>query len=108
MKNHKFSIVLMCTATLLVTGAFPAAAQDPVIVQWFVGLGTGGGLSEQIAAQEQVVADFNASHDDIQIELIVTAPQSSIGPDTLAALIADGTPPDIVGPTTGYINTGFG
>src|SRR5688572_23823316 len=35
---------------------------EPVTIRWFVGLGTGGN-PEQIAAQEEVVADFNESHD---------------------------------------------
>jgi len=74
----------------------PVAAQDRVTVTWFVGLGTGTN-SEQIAAQEQVVADFNASQDEVELVLNIAA-SNETARDALSTLIAAGTPPDIVGP----------
>jgi multiple sugar transport system substrate-binding protein len=47
----------------------PAAAEK-VQIRWFVGLGTGTS-PEQIATQEEVVADFNASQDAIELVLEV-------------------------------------
>lgn len=96
MKQSKLSIVIVCVISLLMLGAFPVAAQDPVVVQWFVGLGTGTN-EQQIAAQQQVVEEFNAANSDIQIELIIAA-NNQVAPDTLGTLIAGGTPPDIIGP----------
>lgn len=72
-----------------------SAQDDPVVIHWFVGLGTGIN-PDQIPPQEQIVADFNATHDDIQIE--VTFIDTSDAIDTLSTLIASGNAPDIVGP----------
>ncbi|MFN8528616.1 MAG: extracellular solute-binding protein [Anaerolineae bacterium] len=74
----------------------PVAAQSPVVVQWFVGLGTGT-QPEQIEVQNAVVQEFNDTHDNIQLEIILAA-NNQTAPDTLSTLIAGGTPPDIVGP----------
>ncbi|MDX2162605.1 MAG: extracellular solute-binding protein [bacterium] len=87
-----FAVVLALTVLVVA----PVAAQDPVVVQWFVGLGTGTN-EQQIAAQEAVVEAFNSSRSDIQIELILAA-SNQVAPDTLSTLIAGGTPPDIIGP----------
>lgn len=96
MSKLRFSIVLVSLVVVLVLGALPITAQEPVVVQWFVGLGTGTN-EQQIAAQNQVVEAFNASRSDIQIELIIAA-SNQVAPDTLSTLIAGGTPPDIIGP----------
>lgn len=96
MKHRKIGIVLLSVISLLVLGALPVSAQDPVVVQWFVGLGTGTN-EQQIATQQQVVEEFNATHDDIELELILAA-NNQTAPDTLGTLIAGGTPPDIIGP----------
>jgi multiple sugar transport system substrate-binding protein len=71
-------------------------AQDKVQITWFVGLGTGTN-DQQIEAENQVVADFNASQDEIEL-IINIAPTFDTAVDTLSTLIAAGTPPDIVGP----------
>ncbi|WP_420641613.1 ABC transporter substrate-binding protein [Candidatus Leptofilum sp.] len=64
-------------------------------VRWFVGLGAGSD-EPMFEPQEQVVADFNASQDDIELVLeIVDADQAYA---TLATQIAAGNAPDIVGP----------
>lgn len=64
-------------------------------VRWFVGLGTGTN-AEQITTQEEVVADFNASQDEIQ--LILEIYPYNAARDTLSTQIASGNGPDIVGP----------
>src|SRR5215212_2987109 len=66
-----------------------------VCIRWFVGLGTGTD-APQIATQEEVVADFNASQDRIQLILEIIPFNSAR--DTLSTQIASGAGPDIVGP----------
>lgn len=66
-----------------------------VCVRWFVGLGTGTD-APQIAAQEEVVADFNASQEEIQLILEIVPYNSAR--DVLSTQIASGNGPDIVGP----------
>jgi multiple sugar transport system substrate-binding protein len=65
-------------------------------VRWFVGLGTGTNV-EQIAVQEDVVKDFNASQDKIQLILEII-PNNSSTNDILSTEFASGNGPDIVGP----------
>lgn len=66
-----------------------------VCIRWFVGLGTGTD-APQIATQEEVVSDFNASQDKIQLILEVVPYNSAR--DALSTQIASGAGPDIVGP----------
>ena len=66
-----------------------------VCIRWFVGLGTGTD-APQIATQEEVVADFNASQDEIQLILEIVPYNSAR--DALSTQIASGAGPDIVGP----------
>ena len=76
----------------------PAAEEamgDKVQIRWFVGLGTGTN-AEQIATQEEVVADFNASQDEIELLLEIVPNESAV--DTLATQIASGNGPDVIGP----------
>jgi multiple sugar transport system substrate-binding protein len=56
-----------------------------------------GTNEQQIEAENQVVADFNASQDAIELSINI-APTFETAVDTLSTLIAAGTPPDIVGP----------
>jgi multiple sugar transport system substrate-binding protein len=72
-----------------------APAAGKVQIRWFVGLGTGTDPA-QIEVQEQVVADFNASQD--RIELVLEVVPYDAARDTLATQIASGNGPDIVGP----------
>jgi multiple sugar transport system substrate-binding protein len=72
-----------------------ATDSDKVQIRWFVGLGTGTN-AEQIEAQEEVVADFNASQDNIELVLEIVPYESAR--DTLSTQIASGNGPDIVGP----------
>jgi multiple sugar transport system substrate-binding protein len=64
-------------------------------IRWFVGLGTGTDAA-QITTQEEVVKDFNASQDKIQ--LILEIVPFNAAKDTLSTQIASGAGPDIVGP----------
>jgi multiple sugar transport system substrate-binding protein len=64
-------------------------------IRWFVGLGTGTDPA-QITIQEDVVKDYNASQDKIQ--LILEVVPHAAGRDTLSTEIASGNGPDIVGP----------
>ena len=79
--------------------AAPAAEEpamsDKVQIRWFVGLGTGTDPA-QVAVQEEVVADFNASQDKIELVLEIVPYDSAR--DTLATQIASGNGPDIIGP----------
>jgi len=88
--------VVMLFAVLLIGAVMPAAAQEPVTITWFVGLGTGTN-SEQIEIQNQVVEEFNASHPNINLVINIAA-SNETARDTLSTLLAAGTPPDIVGP----------
>jgi multiple sugar transport system substrate-binding protein len=73
----------------------PPAAAEKVQIRWFVGLGSGTN-PEQIEAQNEVVADFNASQD--KIELVIEIVPYDSARDTLSTQIASGAGPDIVGP----------
>ncbi len=66
-----------------------------VPVRWFVGLGAGTDPS-QLAAQQQVVADFNASQTEIYLTLEIV--ENAVALETLQAEIEAGDPPDVVGP----------
>lgn len=79
----------------LIVGALPTRAQQPVKVVWFIGLGTGG-QPEQQEMQNKVAEQFNATHSDIQLEIVVA--DYNVARDTLSTLIASGDSPDIVGP----------
>jgi multiple sugar transport system substrate-binding protein len=68
---------------------------EKVQIRWFVGLGTGG-QPEHIEAQNQVVEEFNASQDEI--ELVIEIVDNEVAYDQLSTQIASGSPPDIVGP----------
>ncbi|HLF90715.1 MAG TPA: extracellular solute-binding protein [Anaerolineales bacterium] len=71
------------------------ATGEKVQIRWFVGLGTGTDPG-QIAIQEEVVADFNASQDNI--ELVLEVVPYDAARDTLSTQIASGNGADIVGP----------
>ncbi|MDZ4771449.1 MAG: extracellular solute-binding protein [Chloroflexota bacterium] len=92
-KSLSLLVMLSLLVGLLVA---PVAAQDPVVIDWFVGLGTGTDQL-QIDTQRAVVEAFNASHDDIELRLTLAA-SNAVAVDTLSTLIAGNTPPDIVGP----------
>ena len=68
---------------------------EKVTVRWFVGLGTGSN-EDQIPVQDEVVAAFNASQDNI--ELVVEYVDNASATDILNTQIAGGNSPDIIGP----------
>ena len=76
---------------------YPVAecAGGKTCIYWFIGLGTGTD-APQIPVEQSVVDDFNASHDKIQLIMLVV-PYAS-GRDTLSTMIASGNAPDVVGP----------
>jgi multiple sugar transport system substrate-binding protein len=75
--------------------AATAASGDKVKIKWYIGLGTGGD-PEQQEPQKKAVADFNASHPNIELQLEVVTYNAAY--DTLATELASGNPPDVVGP----------
>lgn len=72
-----------------------AGTSDKVPIRWFVGLGAGTEPG-QIDVQNQVVADFNASHPDIELTIEIVPYDSAR--DVLATQIASGAGPDVIGP----------
>jgi multiple sugar transport system substrate-binding protein len=93
--NRSKSLLVALAVLLVLTSIFPVFAQDKIQVTWFCCLGTGDNPQQQ-EAQNQVVADFNASQDEIELSINVVVNQSAR--DTLATLIASGNSPDIIGP----------
>ena len=72
-------------------------ATEKIQIRWFVGLG--GGVSDyQISVQEEVVADFNASQDNIELVLEVVPNFNDQSTSAFSAEIASGNGPDIIGP----------
>jgi len=94
---RKLTLMVIAVATIVaLTNAAQPAKAAPVVVTWFVGLGTGTQAS-QVTDEKKVVDAFNASHTDVQIKLNV-APNNQAAPDQLTTLILSGNAPDIVGP----------
>ncbi len=85
------------TATTVPTQVFAGTgcAANATKLVWYVGLGSGGNPDE-IKKETAWLDNFNKSQTDACVELqVVHNPESY---DTLHAMIAAGTPPDIVGP----------
>lgn len=99
MQKKAFLTTALMAASAMLLAIAPSMAQDKVTINWFVGLGTGTN-EQQIAAQDQVVAEFNAANPDIDL-VITLAASNTAATDTLSTLIASGNAPDIVGPV-GY------
>jgi len=93
--SKKLVIVVVLVAALALAIA-PVAAQSKTVITWFVGLGTGTN-EQQVPVEEQLVADFNASQDEIEL-VINIAGSFDVSRDALSTLIAAGNSPDIVGP----------
>jgi len=78
----------------IMAGGTGCAANATKLV-WYVGLGSGGN-PEEITAETAWLDKFNKSQTEACVQLqVVHNPESY---DTLHAMIAAGTPPDIVGP----------
>ncbi len=89
-------------ATTKSSSAEPAATDgggggdgDRITIRWFVGLGTGS-QAEQIEREQAVIDTFNSSQDKIKLEAEFV--DNNTAKDALAAEIAGGNPPDIIGP----------
>jgi multiple sugar transport system substrate-binding protein len=100
MKKHLLAVIgLMIIASMVLVACGGAggnaASSGPVEVRWFVGLGTGTDPA-QVAVQEEVVKDFNASQSDVKLVLEIVP--NDAARDTLSTQIASGAGPDIVGP----------
>jgi multiple sugar transport system substrate-binding protein len=104
MKKLLYLLSLLIIASMVLSACGGGAADAPaeeaapaekVQIRWFVGLGTGTDPG-QVTTQEEVVADFNASQDKIELVLEVVPYDSAR--DTLSTQIASGAGPDIVGP----------
>jgi multiple sugar transport system substrate-binding protein len=77
-------------------GSSASAAPGGVAeIRWFCCLG-GGDAEEQVAEEERIVEEFNASHPNIHVTFDVTAYAGAR--DALSTQIASGNGPDIVGP----------
>ncbi len=74
----------------------PVAPSEKIQIRWFVGLGTGVS-DQQIPVEQEVVADFNASHSNIELVLNVI-PSNDNPQATFSDQIASGNGPDIIGP----------
>ena len=75
----------------------PADREEVVEIRWFVGLGIGTSR-EQIMAEEQLVADFNATHKDIELVLEVITIGGAY--DLFSTQLATGYFPDVIGPVS--------
>ena len=88
-----------CTGTDSKPVANAAGASKPagerVVVNWFVGLGTGADQG-QPAQQQKIVDAFNKSQNEITLKVKFVANKSAA--TTLATQVSAGNAPDIVGP----------
>ena len=81
------------TPGILIAGE--ATMPDRTPVRWYVGLGAGSD-QPQLVAQQELVDEFNASQEEI--ELILEVVDNDVAFDVLNTQIAAGNAPDIVGP----------
>jgi multiple sugar transport system substrate-binding protein len=87
-------------------GTPSSAPAGPVTVRWLVGIGGSGSASNnELAPETAFVAAFNGSQKQIYLDLEVV-PTASLT-DSLRAKIAQGDPPDIVGPVGALGRNGF-
>lgn len=82
----------------------PLPGDDRVQIRWFVGLQFGSNFT-QMDVLEEVVADFNASQEEIELVLQVASIEGAY--DLFATQISSGTGPDIVGPISWGTAVGF-
>jgi multiple sugar transport system substrate-binding protein len=88
------TLVLLLLLGLTSLSAHAQSAQ-PVTITWFVGLGTGG-TAEQRVVQDALVQRLNAAQNQVRLEVIYA--EFTQANAALRQLIAQGNPPDIVGP----------
>lgn len=75
----------------------PTAPAEKVTIRWYVGLGIGS-EPQQVEAQKEVVADFNATHPNINLEIEIVENRNHEAYDQLKASLATGEAPDVIGP----------
>lgn len=68
---------------------------EPVTIRWFCCLGAGDDPA-QVPTEEEVVEEFNATHDNIELVLEIVDYEQAY--DVMATEVAGANPPDIVGP----------
>ena len=95
MNFKKKATLFIGLSLVLLLALGTAQAQDKARVRWYVGLGAGTD-APLVAAQEEIVADYNASQDEI--ELVLEIVDNDQAYDVLSTQIAAGNAPDIVGP----------
>ena len=95
MRNIKRTTLFFALTLLAILSVGIVQAQDRVPIRWYVGLGAGTD-APLIAAQEQLVEDFNASQDEIELSIEIVDNDQAY--DVLSTQIAAGNAPDIVGP----------
>ncbi|MHB8089345.1 MAG: hypothetical protein ACYDH2_13970, partial [Anaerolineaceae bacterium] len=61
-----FLVLAMVLSACGNTTAPEASSTEPVEIRWYIGLGTGTD-PDQLAAEQEVVDAFNASHPDIHL-----------------------------------------
>jgi len=81
-------LVLFCASLLLIGGTF---AQEPITLQFFYPVGVAGPLAQAI---DGYVAEFNATHDHIQVEPVFTGGYAENMARATAAILS-GQPPDV-------------
>ena len=81
-------LLLLCSLLTLIGGA---AAQDVITLQFFYPVGVAGPLAQAI---DGYVAEFNAAHDNIQVEPVFTGNYVENMARTQAAILS-GQPPDV-------------
>ncbi len=89
-------VVLSPQEDLPIKTYLPAVTKyPPLAIRWFVGLGTGSEPA-QVPIEQSVVDDFNASQNKLKLVLELVPNDTAV--DFLAAEIASGNSPDLVGP----------
>ena len=88
-------VLSACTGNQSPGASGSGGAAGVTEIRWYCCLGAGN-APEQVAVENKVVDEFNASHPDIHLKLEIVAYDAAY--DTLATEIGSGNPPDIVGP----------
>lgn len=96
--------LVLSTACVDTSTGDSIAGGEAVSIEWYVGLGTGA-QAEHIAGQEAIVDAFNRSQDDIDLQVTFVDPDEAHA--VLRQRIADGDPPDVVGPVGILGSNGF-
>ncbi len=88
--------------TATTEAAAPAAGEKRKVV-YFVGFGTGTAPA-QVDGQKALVEKFNASHPDIEVELMIVPHEEVM--TRFTAMVAGGDAPEVIG-ATGFVDIGI-